>query len=191
MRNFVLAAFIAVGLVVVVIVIRADQPGRQSSKPIVVETAIPTPMGYVDLDQAYALSDAVLLVRIASGAPVAGPASALVQTDYRCKVLDVLKGDETLQGTHVIVRRLGGVRDEGNVMRRVVVDAFPDFASGEEYVLLLKRSQVDAVFTVSAEGSFDVRDGVIHSTGKTHQAKAHEGQQASELIESLRRLKKR
>lgn len=166
-------------------------PSTQAQKRAVVEVTKIEPIAYVSLEHAYDASDAMLLVRVESHEAVPGVGSTPVLTDYRCSVLDVIKGDVSQAGQEVIVRRLGGVRDEGDVIRRAVIENWDDYTDGDQYVLFLSWKEQLKRYVVGMEGSYGVSDEKLLPHGRSEVSQKSKHDSVRDFIEKLRKLNKK
>ncbi len=160
-----------------------QRPQKRTEVERVVSTSAPA----VNLRAAVVGAKAIVVARVESASSVpAADARAPVQTDYQCLVTNVIKGDSVVTGQRIVVRRQGGVRDEGDVVRRVVVAGFPDFAVDEEYVFFLKTIEPLPVFFVSAEEAYEIKNGTITSLGRSHHARENDGVLVDTFIQRIR-----
>jgi hypothetical protein len=113
-----------------------------------------------------------------------------VFTDYTVNITDVLKNHPQLPalGTDVTIRRLGGDFDAGDRIIRGVEHDFPQFSTGEVFLLFLHWNQVRSTFEVRSgpNGAYRISSGKLEPRGRSAVATRQNGRSLEAVLAELR-----
>lgn len=149
----------------------------------------------IDLDQLWEMSDLVALATsIGSRAdnrvqnfPTLEKPITLVQTRFRFQVIELFKPPSLHSSTFEIVHA-GGSLAKGNEIVRHINQNFPDFESGQHYLLFLKKRPDGAYMPVgsSPDAEFHIVGNGIEPRGRSSLAKSL-AQKGNGLFDELRK----
>src|SRR4051812_44747867 len=137
---------------------RADQNGGRLESEEIAEYPVAT------LDAMVRYADAIVIATINDATPILVDSGTQLLTDYRTTVDRVLLGRTIHQGSTLTVDRPGGAPPIGGRSFVVTGGGFPPFETGEQYVLFLHRSELDASKYEPLRGgasAFRVAKGIV------------------------------
>jgi hypothetical protein len=157
-------------------------------KPLFVET-VDSHESRLSLLERFKVS--ALVVRVVIDDAKVVPASdenSPVGTEYGCRVLEAFRGDVSVNN-QVVVKRMGGLREEKNRLHRLAVRGFPDFEKGEDYILFLDAARSGDYFTVNPDGAYRLQEGVVRASGKSPSAAALDATSEESFMGALRKMR--
>jgi hypothetical protein len=160
----------------------AQKPTRYMSVDLVVApgAAEPAPL--------FAAATAVLHVRILgskSSLQRNGSAIQGVVTTHDVRVIEVLKGDQSLRKDHLTVTQPAGHADAGDYV--LEIEGFPVWRPGEEYILFARQVDAETVTLFAPHEAYQIIGGKI----KTNKRTTWDGVDAEKLLAELRAMKGR